>query len=69
MYCPKCNVWLKKARLDVYWCDSCSTAWLIHKLSYKTFEEASERINKEEMAKTFLKPLMDAESLVLPHKT
>ena len=65
---PKCDSWLEKARLDVYWCKHCNTSWLIHNLSYKSLEEASERVDKEAMAKTFLKPLMDAESLVLPPK-
>ena len=69
MYCPKCQSPVKKARLDVYWCEECNTSWLIHKLSYKSLEEASGRVDKEAMAKTFLKPLMDAESLVLPLKS
>jgi len=69
MKCPKCNAQLKKARLDVYWCEGCRCAWLIHRLStYKTFEEAGERVDKEAVAKTFLKPLMDAELIMVPPK-
>ena len=68
MYCPKCGSPLKKARLDVYWCSTCEKALLIHGLSYKTFEEASERVDKEAMAKTFLKPLMDVDVIAGPTK-
>ena len=68
MYCPKCHSPVKKARLDVYWCKYCNTSWLIHKLSYKTFEEASRGVDKDAMAKTFLKPLMDTDVIALPPK-
>jgi len=58
MKCPKCNVWLKKVRLDVYWCEECECAWLIHKLStYKTFEEASKTNYEEQLEADFLEPL------------
>lgn len=46
MNCPKHKVRMKKARLDVYWCDECDHAWLIHKLtSYDTIEEASKIVS------------------------
>ena len=58
MKCPKCNVWLKKARLDVYWCPECEKAWLIHRLStYKSFEEASKTNHEEQLEADFLEPL------------
>ena len=66
--CPVCMMWLKKARLDVYWCPTCEKAWLIHKLSYKTLEEASRGVDKDAMAKTFLKPLMDTDVIAVPPK-
>jgi len=42
MNCPKHNeVELEKMYVDVYWCEECQRAWLIHKLSsYKTRLEA-----------------------------
>ena len=45
MYCPKHPmVKMRKARLDVYWCDVCECAWLIKFLSsYWSFEEAARR--------------------------
>jgi len=40
MICPKCGFKVKKARLDVYWCENCNKAILIKFLStYKTIEE------------------------------
>jgi len=55
MLCPKHKIWLKKARLDVYWCDECQGAWLIHKLStYKTFEEASKTDIDKILRRSFL---------------
>ena len=47
MICPSCGNWAKKARLDVYWCELCNAPWLIHKLSYKSLEEASELYSEE----------------------
>ena len=49
MYCPKCHSPMEKARLDVYWCKYCSTSWLVHKLSYKSLEEASKLSDDEYM--------------------
>ena len=58
MKCPLCEYpYLKKARLDVYWCNRCKKAWLIHKLSsYKTFEEASELYDEAKATATFAVP-------------
>lgn len=39
--CLECGGPLRKARLDVYWCDDCETAWLIHILNYESFEDAA----------------------------
>ena len=58
--CPResCGRILVKARLDVYWCDVCNTAWLIHKLSYKSLEKASEICDDEALRQSFLAPLI-----------
>jgi len=41
MKCPRCGSEVKKARLDVYWCEKCKAAYLIHRLHYKSYIEAS----------------------------
>ena len=58
MYCPKCKDFMIRARLDVYWCLTCKRAWLLHKLKYKTFEEASEVNDGEQLRQDFLEPLI-----------
>jgi len=58
--CPRafCGRILVKARLDVYWCEECKRAWLIHKLSYKSYEEASTLRDDEALRQSFLGPLI-----------
>ena len=58
MYCPKCHSPVKKARLDVYWCKYCNMSWLIHKLSYKSLEEAALTNHEAQLKKDFLEPLV-----------
>lgn len=57
MYCPECHISMKvkKARLDVYWCENCQTSWLIHKLSYNSFEEASKTPDYSNSIRTVVK--------------
>ena len=59
MRCPKCGQYnILKARLDVYWCPLCKQAWLIHKLSYKSLEEAEKLRDDEALRQSFLGPLI-----------
>ena len=63
MYCPNHpEVKLRKARLDVYWCDKCKKAWLIHKmLTYNSFEDAGKVSDWEQLRMDFLSPLGTSE--------
>lgn len=43
VYCPRHpTIKLKRAALDLYWCDLCERAWLIKPLTtYRSYEEAT----------------------------
>jgi len=58
MYCPKCHSPVEKARLDVWWCKYCQTTHMIHKLSYKSLEEASEISDDEYMKQTHIQNII-----------